>query len=477
MRNAMQQLTTSAIAEGQRLEQAMFLPNGQKLLNAGVLITRRHLQVLSNLSDPKIYLAESLGELEDAGVVQSMESNRLRVGDKAHRDVLSAGGNLLVVRGEHIEQHHIDALSDGAYSSASGHDDDGNVDVARLRRERMLMADASVEQMEAEAQNLALVVRPEPESIVLPDHRGAEPWPEIDELSAWRDKRVAQIRYCFGRIEAGLPQQAAMLQSIVDDLFAMLLKHPERFAQLALLCPRRSDYLPDHACCVTVLAMASAVQLRWNEAEVRRLGLAALLCDLGMLLVPQRIRTGGCELTEIDRNRVQRHPAFSVAMTECIDKVEPIVKLAAFQHHERDTGMGYPLGARREKICDYAKLIAICDVFAAASSPRAYHQPKLPYVVMEEIIRSAAAGIFDKGATRALVSAAGLFPVGSYVLLSDRKIAHVLSSNMQRIDRPCVRLLDANGEPTDTTLNLADVPPDKLSVVRPAPPPKPLQPA
>ncbi len=39
-----------------------------------------------------------------------------------------------------------------------------------------------------------------------------------------------------------------------------------------------------------------------------------MLCDAGMLLVPQRIGTGSSELTEIDRQRVNRHLIYTLAL-------------------------------------------------------------------------------------------------------------------------------------------------------------------
>jgi HD-GYP domain-containing protein (c-di-GMP phosphodiesterase class II) len=177
-------------------------------------------------------------------------------------------------------------------------------------------------------------------------------------------------------------------------------------------------------------------------------------------------------LSDPDRRIIDCHPALSVAMLQRVPTMEPLLRLAAFQHHERETGVGYPAQTRGERICDFAKVLAVCDVFAAATGPRAYHPGKLPYVVMEEIIRSAAAGIFDKSATRALVRAAGLFPVGSCVLLSTNQFAQVLAANPDRLDRPLVRIFNDDGQPGGDVIDLAAVEPQKLSVTRPSPPPR-----
>src|SRR5690606_12507304 len=121
-------------------------------------------------------------------------------------------------------------------------------------------------------------------------------------------------------------------------------------------------------------------QLKWSRQDIKQLGLAGLVFDLGMLLVPERIRTGACELTDIDRSRVQRHSIFSLSMLQVIETVDPIIQLTALQHHERENGSGYPRAARRESVCDYARVIAVADSFAATTEPRHYRRPKLPYV-------------------------------------------------------------------------------------------------
>jgi len=83
---------------------------------------------------------------------------------------------------------------------------------------------------------------------------------------------------------------------------------------LVLLCPRREDYLPDHGYTVAVLAMTTASQLRCPTDNIFEIGLAGLVFDRGMLLVPKRGRTVAAELTESNRARVQRHPIFALSM-------------------------------------------------------------------------------------------------------------------------------------------------------------------
>jgi len=440
----------------------MFLPMGQKVVPPNTTITARHMQMLLRQSSPEVILADSVEELADEGVLDALDDQSIRVGHTASRDVIGAGGNVVVEAGEPVEEHHVDAAAQGAYSP----NQEGN-ERARIRKERMAVADALIDQLRQRTAKADLRIKPHEREIWDAAPPAGSEWPAADELNAFRERQVEALRELYGSIESGLDVQADSFRGIVDALWSMLLNHRERFTQLALLVPRRDDYLPEHAICVTVLAMATGAQLTWSEQDVKLAGLAALTCDLGMLLIPQRIRVGGEQLTDIDRGRVQRHTVYSVAMLQSVHHLPDIVRLAAWQHHERENGSGYPQNVRGGSICDLARIIAVADVFAALTSPRHYRRNRLPYVAMEQMVRSAAAGQFYKPATRALVQAAGLFPVGSYVKLSDDRIAHVLASNPNHLDRPVVQPLDKEGRHSGAPLDLACMPAKALAVTRP----------
>jgi HD-GYP domain-containing protein (c-di-GMP phosphodiesterase class II) len=297
------------------------------------------------------------------------------------------------------------------------------------------------------------------------------PWPDDDELTTFREGLVDQLRDTYRQLDSGSPVDVGHFAAIVDELWRKLIDHRERFTQLALMVPRRDDYLADHAMCVAVLAMATGAQLTWSQDDVRLAGLAGLVCDIGMMMVPARIRSGGEQLTDIDRGRVQRHAAYSVVMCDAINGLSDAVKLAAYQHHERENGSGYPANMREGNIHDLARVVAVADVFAALTSPRHYRQNKLPYTAMEQMIRFAAASQFDKPTTRALVQSAGLFPVGSFVKLSTDQLAQIIAANPNHLDRPIIRPLDDSGKLAETPIDLAGVPAEQIKVERPIEPP------
>ena len=462
----MQRVRINKLKPGEVFAESLFLASGQKLLNSGTVLTQRHLDVMYRHGDLEVILAESLQELEAEGIVSPCDGRKLTVGQRAKAGVVSRAGQVVLEPGEEIEEHHLDAVeAGGAYLGRSSAAEDEARERA-AHRERLLLADELAEALVARTDKLPLRVAPAGHSdwIVPGD---PSQWPGVPQLAEQRAQAVQVLRQLFARIEAGVPVAVSDFMPLLDELLDKLSKFPTRFTQLALLIKGRDDYLPDHAYTTAVLAMSIAANLKWDRDDVRQVGLAAMVFDLGMLLVPHRIRIGACELTDIDRGRVQKHPMGTLAMLECTQHIPDIVKLAALQHHERENGSGYPRGKRKDLICDYARVLGVADAFAATMSPRHYRKQKLPYVAMEETLRQASTMVLWPPACRALVQSAGLFPVGSYVKLSSGQRAHVIGSNSQSVDRPLIQPLDDQGQPIGTTIDLSEIPKQTLAVVRP----------
>ncbi|MCC7145187.1 MAG: HD domain-containing protein [Phycisphaeraceae bacterium] len=455
----MKRIKISELIPGQTFPRRVFSPSGQKILDPQIALTETHLETLLRSGHTEVLLVADMDELVRENIVSPLPTSRLRVGASVDAGIISNAGQILLEPGQTIEQHHLDAIAaSGRVFSALRRD-------AEERRRWIHMAEALVKDLlhhQASAERRVSCVEHDP----WPKPQDASLWPSRDKLSLQREEVVEELRRLYARIEAGLHVPAAEFRSLVDELRQRLAAHPTRFTQLALLCPHKEDYLPDHAYTVAVLGMATARQLRWPIPQVEQVGLTGLLIDLGMLLVPQRIRTSTHALDEVDRSRVLQHPIFTLSLLEMVDGVEPQVRLAALQHHERENGSGYPRSLRRETICDLARVIAVADAFAAATETRSYRLPKLPYMAMEELLQAASNVTVWKPAVRALVQAVGLFPVGSFVRLSDGRVAQVIGSHPSHFDRPVVQPVNKDGAPVDQPVDLASLPNDSLTVVR-----------
>jgi putative two-component system response regulator len=119
------------------------------------------------------------------------------------------------------------------------------------------------------------------------------------------------------------------------------------------------------------IAVAIAEQLHLASSDVDALRSAALLYDIGMLAVPERVRTMPAALPMRWRSVVNSH--VEAGATILIGATRPLLRMAeaiARHHHERYDGSGYPEGLTGEDIPIWARIVAVADTFVALTSER-----------------------------------------------------------------------------------------------------------
>jgi putative two-component system response regulator len=120
-----------------------------------------------------------------------------------------------------------------------------------------------------------------------------------------------------------------------------------------------------------VWRLARELGLSQRESDVLR-G-AVPLHDIGMLRVPDRIIQGSGPLMEGDRSVMQAHAKGGADIIgEHKDPMLEAAYVAAWTHHERWDGSGYPRGLAGEAIPLVGRIAALCDVFDSMLSTRPY---------------------------------------------------------------------------------------------------------
>src|SRR4029453_4803506 len=111
----------------------------------------------------------------------------------------------------------------------------------------------------------------------------------------------------------------------------------------------RDPYARGHSSRVTVFAQAMARSLRLDKDRISVLRLAALLHDVGKLVVPSSVLLKRGPLTDEGAGLGRRHPAAGARMLRSLGAPETILPLV-LHHHERWDGDGYPTGRRGDAI-------------------------------------------------------------------------------------------------------------------------------
>jgi len=137
-------------------------------------------------------------------------------------------------------------------------------------------------------------------------------------------------------------------------------------------------YLHSFHTAALVLDLATNLGLLTTEKNKQFWYLAALLHDIGKLDIPSHILLKPGKLTASEMVVMQQHSTFSF---ERLLAIEPFVKFAraAYEHHEKNDGSGYPQKLRGHEMCVEARLLSLADRFeACTSSGREYRPAALP---------------------------------------------------------------------------------------------------
>lgn len=202
----------------------------------------------------------------------------------------------------------------------------------------------------------------------------------------------------------------------------------------------------DQALKTSLFAMALGIELGWSEEDVRDVGLIAMVQDWGMELVPSSVRQAPRSLTRHEVFELMKHPIYSVDLLARLQSAPKVASIVAYQIHERIDGSGYPRGREDRMIHPFAKTIQVADAYVAMTSHRPWREAMMPYAALECLLRQAKMRQVDGRVVRALLQIVSLFPIGSFVTLSDGSVAQVMRRNGDDYTKPLVkRFQDENG--------------------------------
>ncbi|NLM00136.1 MAG: HD-GYP domain-containing protein [Treponema sp.] len=220
----------------------------------------------------------------------------------------------------------------------------------------------------------------------------------------------------------------------------------------------KRNFIVSHAMRSTVLAVTIGLQLRLPLTKLVELGVSCLLHEIGMLKLPPSLYLSDRTLTPSEKNTMLTHPVISYNILKSYDFPLSIC-LGALEHHEKENGLGYPRRLKKDQISMYAKIISVACSFEAITAPRKYKEAQSMHVAMVEMLKNTG-NQYDETVIKALLYSLSLFPIGTFVYLTNGKIAQVTDVNPENPKNPIVQLLgekDASGEPKTLQTSDTDV--------------------
>ncbi|NEZ05159.1 HD-GYP domain-containing protein [Wenzhouxiangella sp. XN201] len=202
----------------------------------------------------------------------------------------------------------------------------------------------------------------------------------------------------------------------------------------------RDDYTAQHSINSAILALGLAHALEWPPDMIEKAGLAALLHDVGNVDTDASILNKPDLLTEEEYRHVKTHTLKGYEMLSTRDELDPVVALAALEHHERTDGKGYPYGKSIGDINQISRLVSVVDVYDAVTSQRSYRPARSHHDALGVLWRGRSHK-FDRKMVETFIHFLGWVAPGTLVRLSSDELAVVEETNIMHGFYPVVRKL------------------------------------
>lgn len=193
---------------------------------------------------------------------------------------------------------------------------------------------------------------------------------------------------------------------------------------------------------VSMLAMIIGTTIKFSESRIQKVGLGGILYDIGMIKVPDKITQKMGSLTSDEFKEIQKHTVYGYKIIKNNLRLDDDMAMIPLTHHEYYNGKGYPRGLAGNNIHLYSRIIAIAQSMEGmlrninVHFRKSYSLPEAVREIMHEAGRK-----YDPNIVKAFVSVISIYPVGSIVILNDKRRGFVFSVNPSFPMRPVIKIV------------------------------------
>ena len=229
---------------------------------------------------------------------------------------------------------------------------------------------------------------------------------------------------------------ASLAQNISDTILNDVLKKDGVGLNLDEL-KVSDEYTFKHSVDVAAGSIILAKYLGLGADNIRDIGTAGVLHDIGKIMIPNEILNKNGKLTDKEFAVIKNHPVYGYQMLSKNQSIAEPIRRAVLYHHEKFCGGGYPSGLKGNEIPLYARVLSVIDVFDALVTERPYHKA---YSVADTLeIMYTMYAQFDAEVFQAFLKSLIVYPIGSVITLSNGVQAQVIKTNKGYPLRPVVK--------------------------------------
>ncbi|MFA6188707.1 MAG: HD domain-containing phosphohydrolase [Sulfuricurvum sp.] len=194
---------------------------------------------------------------------------------------------------------------------------------------------------------------------------------------------------------------AKNVKPVVDSFVSIILHDPKAVESL-LKITAHDYYTHTHSINVSIYTLSLGSFLGIEGEDLKALGMAAVLHDIGKSKVNYDIINKNGSLTDVEFDEMKTHPSEGHKIALHLGVTDERILTGIRHHHEKLTGGGYPDGLTGDAISQFARIIGVCDVFDALTTKRSYKDPMSTFDSIK-LMKEAMKGHLDFEMVNALI--------------------------------------------------------------------------
>jgi HD-GYP domain-containing protein (c-di-GMP phosphodiesterase class II) len=265
-----------------------------------------------------------------------------------------------------------------------------------------------------------------PAPAVPPETVDAVPYQEeVAGANSVYEQALRSASRMMDAVRAGQSPDVGVAGATVDRMIASILRNRDALASMTQL-KEFSETTFQHCVRVCILSLVFGTRLGFTRADLKTLGMGALLHDVGKMKLPEELINKARPFSNDEFEQYRAHPLLGARLFDGASRIEKASLLVLLQHHERCDGSGFPQGLTEDEISRMAKLVMIVDTYDNLTMGREGGRKLSPSEALKWL-REWGSQSYDPALVDEFVAALGLYPAGSLVRLSDNRLAIVIS--------------------------------------------------
>lgn len=270
------------------------------------------------------------------------------------------------------------------------------------------------------------------------DIKGGEA--DFNQHSKMIDKTVEQVKDIFGTIRKTKQIPLADLREHVIPMIHVA-SDSKHLLNLFQVLQAKDDYTYRHNIAVGAISNLIGKWMKLNDRDLLQLTTAALLHDVGKMLIPESILNKPGKLTSEEFAIIKKHTIYGYDILKETIGITHRQALVALEHHERLDGNGYPKGLRKGEIDLFSRIVSVADVFHAMTSNRVYRNHFPFYKVLSEMEKDMFSAL-DPEITMLFIEKTMNSLIGNSVLLTDGRKGTILIVHRNDPIHPFIQVED-----------------------------------